>query len=80
MVVEVVLQELSPESDYATVQRWLKREGDVVAAGEAIVEVEADKANFEIESPVAGRLASIYAVDGDEVKTGGVLALIEESA
>lgn len=77
MPVELTLPSLSPSSDYATVLRWLKREGDPVAAGEVIVEVEADKANCEIEASVAGLLASVIAVEGDEVKTGGVLALIE---
>ena len=79
MAVELVLEQLSPESDYATVQQWLRQEGDLVTQGEVIVEVEADKATFELDAPVSGRLASILAVAGDEVKTGGVLALIEQS-
>jgi pyruvate/2-oxoglutarate dehydrogenase complex dihydrolipoamide acyltransferase (E2) component len=75
--VELTLPALSPSTDYATVLRWLKREGDLVSAGEVVVEVEADKANCEIEATVGGLLESVIAVEGDEVSTGGVLALIE---
>jgi len=80
MAVDVTLPALSPESDYATVQRWLRREGDQVAAGEVLVEVEADKATFEVEAPVGGLLAAVLAVEGDEVRTGGVLAVIDEAS
>lgn len=77
MPVELTLPALSPSTDYATVLRWLKREGDSVAAGEVVLEVEADKATCEIEASVGGLLESVIAFEGDEVKTGGVLALIE---
>jgi pyruvate/2-oxoglutarate dehydrogenase complex dihydrolipoamide acyltransferase (E2) component len=73
----LTLPALSPSTDYATVLRWLKREGDTVVAGEVVLEVEADKANCEIEATVGGLLQSVLAVEGDEVKTGGVLAVIE---
>jgi pyruvate/2-oxoglutarate dehydrogenase complex dihydrolipoamide acyltransferase (E2) component len=65
--------------EYATVTRWLKREGDRVTAGELIVEVEAEKVNYELEAPVTGVIESIVAVDGDEIKIGALLATIEES-
>jgi 2-oxoglutarate dehydrogenase E2 component (dihydrolipoamide succinyltransferase) len=65
--------------EYATVLRWLKREGDSVGQGEPLVEVEAEKANHEIESPVSGRVESILAEEGDEVKVGAVLAVIDQS-
>ena len=76
---ELKLEQLAAEMEYATVLRWLKVEGDSVRPGESIVEVEADKANHEIESPVSGRVASILAEEGDEVKVGAVLAVIDES-
>jgi 2-oxoglutarate dehydrogenase E2 component (dihydrolipoamide succinyltransferase) len=76
---ELKLEQLAAEMEYATVLRWLKREGDSVGLGESIVEVEADKANHEIESPVAGRVESILAEEGDEVKVGAVLAVIDET-
>lgn len=77
MSFQVELPNLSAETEYATVLRWLKRTGDRVTAGEAMVEVEADKANHEIEAPVSGRLAEVIAVEGDEIKTGSTLAIIE---
>ena len=73
---EFTLQQIVPELEYATVMRWLKREGDAVVAGEPIVEVEAEKANQELEAPVSGVIESIVAVEGDEVKVGDTLAVI----
>jgi pyruvate/2-oxoglutarate dehydrogenase complex dihydrolipoamide acyltransferase (E2) component len=75
---ELKLEQLGAEMEYATVLRWLKREGDTVGAGELLLEVEAEKANHEIEAPVGGRLGSILAEEGDEVKVGTVLAVIDE--
>ena len=73
---EFTLQQIVPELEYATVMRWLKREGDAVVAGEPIVEVEAEKANQELDAPVSGVIESIVAVEGDEVKVGDTLAVI----
>jgi TPP-dependent pyruvate/acetoin dehydrogenase alpha subunit len=56
--------------------RWLKRDGDVVAEGEAIAEVETDKTTVEIESPAAGRLSGLTHQEGDTVPTGSVIARI----
>jgi 2-oxoglutarate dehydrogenase E2 component (dihydrolipoamide succinyltransferase) len=64
--------------EYATVTGWLKSEGERVSADEPVVEVEADKANHEIAAPVEGVIREILAVEGDEVKVGSVLAIIEE--
>ena len=77
---EFTLQQIVPEMEYATVTRWLKQEGDAVVAGEPIVEVEAEKANQELEAPVSGVIESIVAVEGDEVKVGDTLAVIAESS
>jgi pyruvate/2-oxoglutarate dehydrogenase complex dihydrolipoamide acyltransferase (E2) component len=76
---ELKLEQLAAEMEYGTVLRWLKREGDDIAQGEPIVEVEAEKANHELEAPVSGRLQSILAEEGDEIKVGAVLAVIDES-
>jgi 2-oxoglutarate dehydrogenase E2 component (dihydrolipoamide succinyltransferase) len=74
---ELKLPSLAAEMEYGTVLRWLKQEGDAVAAGESVVEVEAEKANHELESPVAGRIAELVAAEGDEVKVGATLAIID---
>jgi 2-oxoglutarate dehydrogenase E2 component (dihydrolipoamide succinyltransferase) len=78
MAYELTLIQLVPEMEYATVTRWLKQEGDAVAAGDALLELEAEKANHEVQAPVSGVLSSIVAVEGDEVKLGDTLAVIEE--
>jgi 2-oxoglutarate dehydrogenase E2 component (dihydrolipoamide succinyltransferase) len=78
MAYEFTLQQIAPEMEYATVTRWHKREGDSVAAGELLVELEVEKANYDVEAPVSGVLTSIMAVEGDELKLGQTLAVIEE--
>lgn len=78
MATEVTLPVLAEQMEYGTVTRWLRREGERVAAGEAIVEIEAEKAAFELESPVDGVVASILAEEGDELRVGAVLAVIED--
>ncbi|CAN5775413.1 alpha-ketoacid dehydrogenase subunit alpha/beta [soil metagenome] len=60
----------------AKVVRWLYAEGDAVAAGAGVVEVETDKAVLEIESPKAGILSQILRPEGDVVKMGEVLGVI----
>jgi pyruvate/2-oxoglutarate dehydrogenase complex dihydrolipoamide acyltransferase (E2) component len=74
---ELKLPSLAAEMEYGTVLRWLKSEGDPVAEGEPLVEVEAEKANHELESPVSGRIESLLAEEGDELKVGAVLAIID---
>ena len=77
MAYELKLPSLAAEMEYGTVLRWLKSEGDPVAEGEPLVEVEAEKANHELESPVSGRIDSLLAEEGDELKVGAVLAIID---
>lgn len=76
MAYELKLEQLVAEMEYGTVTRWLKSEGQSVERGESIVEVEAEKANHEIESPVSGRVESIVAEEGDEIKVGDTMAII----
>ena len=61
----------------ARVIAWHKKIGDAVRAGEAVVEVETDKATFPIESPANGRLAAILAPEGAVVTHGQELAIIQ---
>jgi pyruvate/2-oxoglutarate dehydrogenase complex dihydrolipoamide acyltransferase (E2) component len=48
-----------------------------VNTGDPIAEIEAEKASVDLESPVAGVIRSLIAAEGDELKVGGVLALID---
>ena len=59
-----------------TVSRWLKRPGDAVRKGEAVVEVETDKVNTELESPADGVLSEVLVAEGETVAVGHVLARI----
>ena len=68
----------SDESDEVRILRWLKAEGAQVQKGEALLEVETDKVNVEIESPDDGQLEEINAQEGEFVKFGVVVAVIEK--
>jgi 2-oxoglutarate dehydrogenase E2 component (dihydrolipoamide succinyltransferase) len=77
--VELRLPSRDGDQEYATVQTWLKKVGDSVHAGEPVVEVDTDKVTEEVVSPTAGTLVDIVALEGDEIKVDGVLAIIEVS-
>ena len=70
----------SDESDEVRVLRWLKKQGDQVHKGQAIVEVETDKVNVEVEAPEDGLLSQIYAQEGEYVKFGAVVAAIDKTS
>jgi pyruvate/2-oxoglutarate dehydrogenase complex dihydrolipoamide acyltransferase (E2) component len=78
MRTEVRTPELSESSEEATLVRWLKGEGEAVAAGEAIAEIETDKATVELESPNAGTLEKATVAEGASVKVGDVVALVND--
>ncbi|HEY7714885.1 MAG TPA: lipoyl domain-containing protein [Candidatus Binatia bacterium] len=69
----------SDESDEVRILRWIKTKGARVQKGEALLEVETDKVNVEIESPGDGQLAEIKAQEGEFVKFGAVVAVIDTS-
>ena len=50
--------------------RWLKQEGEVVKRGDAVVELETEKVNYELDSPVEGILLKILTKEGAEVPVG----------
>ena len=60
----------------ATVAKWLKNEGDNVEADEPIVELETDKVNLEVPSPVSGVLTKINSKDGSTVEVGALLGTV----
>jgi len=63
----------------ATVAKWLKKEGDNVEADEAIVELETDKVNLEVPSPIDGVLSEINSKDGETVEVGALLGTISQN-
>ena len=64
----------------ATVSKWLKNEGDSVEADEPIVELETDKVNLEVPSPVSGTLTKINSKDGSVVEVGALLGSVSENS
>ena len=79
MISEKILVPALGESiTEATVSKWLKKVGDPVEADEAIVELETDKVNLEVPSPLSGILSEINSKDGDTVEVGAVLGSVSE--
>ena len=64
----------------ATVSRWLKQEGDAVAAGDTLVELETDKITVEVPALAAGVLAKHARNEGDVVKVDELLGELTEGA
>ncbi len=80
MTAKIVVPELGESVVGATVARWLKREGDRVAVGEAVVELETDKANLEVGAEQSGVLVRIERQEREDVQIGDVLGVIEAVA
>ena len=78
MAWEIVLPQWGMEMQDGTIVRWLKQEGDTVAEGEPIVEVETAKLQTELESTASGILSRIVAQEGQIVPIRGVLCVIAE--
>jgi len=62
----------------ATVSKWLKNQGESIQVDEPIVELETDKVNLEVPSPINGILSKINVKNGETVEVGAVLGLIDE--
>src|SRR5690349_10603229 len=83
MPEEIVMPRLSDTMEEGTIAQWLKREGDTVHKGEAILEVETDKANMELQAYSDGVIQQILQDDGATVPIGtvvGMLAKVGEKA
>jgi pyruvate dehydrogenase E2 component (dihydrolipoamide acetyltransferase) len=76
MDVDIVVPPLSQTSDTLVLVAWLKNVGDPVAKGEALFEVETDKATLEVEAPGSGVLQQILAQPGDEVTVKSKIGVI----
>ena len=76
MAADVIMPMLGLAQDTGKVVRWLKSDGDVVAKGEPLLEIETDKVTVEIEAPAAGRLSGVSALEGAEVAVGSVIAVV----
>ena len=79
MPVEVRVPPLGESVTEATVAAWLKHVGDVVEAGEPLVELETDKVNVDVAAERSGVLTEIVHGSGETVHPGDVLAMVSES-
>jgi len=79
MSEKILVPVLGESITEATVAKWLKKEGDSVEADEAIVELETDKVNLEVPSPVDGVLSEISSKDGETVEVGALLGTINQN-
>ncbi|MGY9055135.1 MAG: 2-oxoglutarate dehydrogenase complex dihydrolipoyllysine-residue succinyltransferase [Alphaproteobacteria bacterium] len=79
MSVDIVVPTLGESVTEATIARWLKQAGDIVAADEPLVELETDKVTVEVPAPQAGMLTDLMVGEGDNVEVGALLARIGES-
>jgi 2-oxoglutarate dehydrogenase E2 component (dihydrolipoamide succinyltransferase) len=80
MSTNIVVPELGESVVEARVAKWLKKPGDSVNAGDALVELETEKIDLEVSADRAGVLANIKHQEGADVKVGEVLAVLEDAS
>ena len=79
MATEVIMPALEMSQEQGVLVRWLKSEGELVARGEPLMEIETDKAVMEIEASASGILSNVTAREGDEIPVGqGIAWLLDE--
>ena len=78
MSEKILVPVLGESITEATVAKWLKNPGDTVEADEPIVELETDKVNLEVPSPISGVLTEINSQDGSVVEVGALLGSVSE--
>lgn len=79
-MAEVKVPELAESITEGTISNWLKKPGETVSKGEAILELETDKVNVDIISDYDGVLKETLFAEGDSVNVGDTIAIIEEGA
>ncbi len=77
---DVIMPALGMAQDSGVLVRWIKQAGEAVAEGDALFEVETDKATMEVEAQAAGFLTNVTASEGQDVPVGQVIALISDTA
>lgn len=75
--VELIMPKMGESIMEATILKWVKKAGDMVALDETILEIATDKVDTEIPSPVAGKISKILFQEDEVVEIGKVIALIE---
>ena len=75
--MEILVPELGESIVEATIAHWLKNEGDAVSFGESLVQLETDKVDLEVGAKGDGVLVKINHQEGEDVRVGEVLGVIE---
>lgn len=78
MATKVIMPKLSPTMEEGQIARWLKKEGDKVAMGEPLAEIDTDKATMEMQALANGVLRKILIGDGESAPLGQLIAIIGE--
>jgi pyruvate dehydrogenase E2 component (dihydrolipoamide acetyltransferase) len=78
VATDIVMPRLSDSMEEGTILRWVKSQGDEVAVGDELVEIETDKANMVYEADAAGTLIEILAQEGDTLPIGETIARVGE--
>src|SRR5690606_11565400 len=78
--MQIVIPEIGHNIEEAEILALLVSVGEHVRAAQPVLELEADKASFELPSPAAGRIEQIYVDIGDDVKVGDVVLVLEPAA
>ncbi|MDF1608922.1 pyruvate dehydrogenase complex E1 component subunit beta [Hoeflea sp. YIM 152468] len=79
MTIDILMPALSPTMEEGTLSKWLKNEGDTIASGDVLAEIETDKATMEVEAVDEGVLGKIVVPAGSEnVKVNAVIGVILE--
>jgi pyruvate dehydrogenase E2 component (dihydrolipoamide acetyltransferase) len=78
MATRVVMPKLTDTMEEGVVLGWKKHEGDQVAAGDVLAEIETDKAVMDLEAFGSGTLRKVLAGEGQTVKSGALIAVIAE--
>ena len=79
MSEKILVPELGESITEATLAKWLKNKGDTINADEPVVELETEKVNLEVPSPITGVVSEVNFKNGDTVEVGAVLGTIIES-
>src|ERR1051326_7600713 len=78
MATKVIMPKLSPTMEEGQISRWLKKEGDQVAMGEPLAEIDTDKATMEMQALANGVLRKIIVNEGQSAPLGQLIAIIGE--
>ena len=76
---QILVPSLGESITEATVSKWLKQIGEKVDSDEPLVELETDKVNIEVPSPLSGTLSSIKVKEGDTVEVGTLLGIVNQA-